>query len=50
MSPAGVLVGIAAEGQGERPSGSGVAEQGGGGKEAAEEKLEKLSFPPNLTR
>lgn len=50
MCPARVLAGIAAEGQGELPSGLGVAELGGGGKEAAQEKLEKLGFPLNLTR
>lgn len=45
LSSPRALAAIAAEGQGELPNGSGVAELGGGGKEA-EEKLEKLSFPP----
>lgn len=44
LSAAGAPAAIAAEGQGELPSGSGVAELGGGGEEA-EEKLEKLGFP-----
>lgn len=49
LSPAGALGAIAAEGLGELPSGSGVAELGGGGKEA-EEKLGKLGFFLNLAR